>query len=183
MAKFTLSPKYSLHFEYAMILLFGDKADHIAWMAAHEGYTKEWLRRAVKRFSKDINSLDTTERHKEMLVMQLENIDGLLKKGGNIWEVVFSFFNLTARLLGYDYHRTKKLITPVYFQTLYQNFWAGLYKGEDWRKYEGRKASFIAKRLEVIKQLKKENYTDFDISMIFNTTEYYIKKVLRENPP
>lgn len=174
-------PAYSLSFEYTMKMLFGDSADHIAYVAGREELLKKWLGRAVQRFVKDINKLDTTQRHKEMLIMQLESIGKALKgKKINTWNIIFYFFNLTSRFIGYDYHKAQKLVTPTYFQTSYQNFWSGLHEGEDWKKQDERKRTFINRRINIIKQLKQEGVSDFDIAQIFNTTEYDIKKILTE---
>lgn len=171
---------YSLDFEYTLALLFGDEAYQTASFAKNDKFRTKWLRRAVKRMLKDVNSLDTTQRHKEMLVLNLQRIDRHLIKGNNIWEIVYSLFNLSIRFLGYDYHKAQRLITPTYFQTKQQDFWANRYVGEDWQKYEEKRANFIAKRMSIILLLKKEGYSDFEVSQIFNTTEYDIKKSLRE---
>lgn len=177
---YTSNLGYSLDFEYAMTLLLGSKADHIASFASNEKYLRKWLRKAIKKFIKDVNLLDTTERHKEMLVMKLECVDKLLKKGGSLWSMIFDFFNLVSRFLGYDYDRAQKLVTPTYFQTQSQNFWCGLYKDESSKKQKENKDNFISKRIKTLLQLKSEDYSDFEISQILNTSEYNIKKILRE---
>jgi len=41
------------------------------------------------------------------------------------------------------------------------------------------KNNVIAERRKLIKELKKKNKTDFELSLIFNTTEYQIKKLIK----
>lgn len=162
-----------------MMMLFPKGDSPVASFADDEQYVKTWLRKAIKKFIKEVNTLDTTQRHKDVLILHLESINRRLN-GGNIWEIIFDLFNVIARLFGYDYHKGQKLLTAIYSETPYQHFWSGLHAGEDWKKQNGIRESFIRKRIELIKQLKKDGYSTFDISQIFNTTDYEIKKILRE---
>jgi hypothetical protein len=179
MSKIATDHEDSMNFEYTMMLLFGENAYQIVTFAKNEKYVKEWLKKAIAKMKKDINSLDTTERHKEILIYELTRIDKELTKG-NVWEIIYSLFNFSIRLLGYDYHRAQRLLTPSYSQTVQQRFWSGLQEGEDWKKHAEQRKSFIRKRAELIKKLKEENYTTFEISQIFNTTDYHVKKILKE---
>lgn len=170
----------SINFEIGMRLFFGDPAYHIASGAWDEKYVKRWLNRCIKRIYQDVNKLDTTLRHKEMLELELDKIKRDLSKNGNLWDIIINLFRLVGRLLGYDGVEGLKYSTLTYFQTKEQGFLNALIGGKDWREYEKHKRALFAKRAKMIKELKNGNYSDFEISIILNTTEYQIKKTLKE---
>lgn len=178
--KFDTKHIYSMKFELAMLLLLGSDASHIAGFAINETIVKKWLRRAIRTIIIDVNNIETTMRHKEMLILDLNSLDELIKTNGNIWEIIFSFFELIGRLLGYDYSNGNKLLTPVYIQSRHQDFWSGLYSGKTYQEIDKIKNNLIGKRKKIVQKLKKENYSDFEISIIMDTTEYKIKKIFQE---
>lgn len=179
MAKISLEHQYSLNFEYLMMMLFPKGVSSVASFADDEKYVKKWLRKTIKKFVKEVNTLDTTQRHKDMLILHLESVNHRLN-GGNVWEIMFDLLNIIARLFGFDYHKGQKLLSAMYTETPYQHFWSGLHAGEDWKKQNAIRESFIRKRIELIENLKQEGYSTFDISQIFNTSDYEIKKILGE---
>lgn len=173
--------EYSLNFEYTMMLLFGNKAGQLASLATNESEVRKWLRKFVKKLIEETNSLDTTERHRAVLSLDLKSIDKNLKDGGNIWEIIYYLFNLVARLFGYDFHEGKKLLTLCYLQNQSQNFWTNLYEGQSFKEIQKKQKNFVLKRVQLVKELKREGFLDFEISQILNTTEYNIKKILKES--
>src|SRR2546428_618712 len=112
----------AMEFELAMRLLFGEKAYHIASLASHPTHRREWLQKAVKKLLRISNELDTTPRHKQMLMTELEVVSRLLKKTTDpSWELVFHLLRLSMRLLGFDFVRGARCHTPTYHQTAAQH--------------------------------------------------------------
>jgi hypothetical protein len=170
-----------MEFELTMRLLFGEKAYNIAGLASHPTHRREWLQKAVRKQMRAVNELDTTPRHKRMLMAELEAVSLLLKGAKDpCWEVIYRLFRLTMRLLGYDYFRGGRYYTPTYHQTPTQYYTAAIFDGGDTMQDFYDRKNAIALRQQVVESLKKQGLDNFKISLVLNTTEYEIKQ-LRAN--
>jgi hypothetical protein len=171
-----------MHFETTMRLLFGEKAYQIAGTEANPKHRREWLQRAVRELLCTINTLDTTPRHKQMLMTELEVIADLLKGAKEAsWELVYRFLRLSSRLIGFDYVQGARCHTPVYYQSSNQYFTSQILDGGDPMQDYYDKKNAISVRQSIVKDLKAKGFDDFKISLVLNTTEYEVKK-LRSNP-
>src|SRR3989338_9108521 len=81
----------SMEFELAMRQFFGDKAYQIAGLAGFGDNlsVKKWLLKAIKQIFKDVNKLDTTSRHKEMMIGDIERLEKEVKKWKNPWSIIY----------------------------------------------------------------------------------------------
>lgn len=171
-----------MRFELTMRLLFGDKAYQIAGTEANPKHRREWLQKAARKLMRVADSVDTTPRHKKMLMAELEAIDELLKGAKEpSWDLVYRLFRLSLRLLGFDYGKGAKCHTPVYFQTPDQHFTTLLLSGGDAGEYFNDKKNTVSIRESVVKDLRSQGMDDFKISLVLNVSEYEVKK-LRPNP-
>lgn len=170
---------YSMAFEIAMMQFFGEKGHHIASHAGNETLTKKWLLKAIQRMMRNVDEIDTTVRHKEKILSDIGHLEDAIKKWDNPEEIIFIFFMLCGKLLGYCGYKAR-CHTPVYWQTEDQCFTTAILQGgnaeQDYRI--GRK-NIVSVRKKLIQDLKRDGHDDFKISLILNTTEYEVKKLRR----
>ena len=167
-----------MDFELTMRLFLGDKAYHIAGQESHDKYRREWLLKAAKKILLRVDAIETTTRHKQMLMTEAEKLIQSLK--GQIrspWSVVYRLFRLCGRLLGFDFVRGAIVHTPIYYQTSEQYYTSKILEGGDALQDYYDKKDAVSTRERLAKQLKEEGLTDFKIALVLNTTEYQIKKM------
>ena len=87
------TPDYSMGFEITMKQFFGAKADHIADHCRDDKEVKKWLSKVTKEMMKEVDKIDTTTRHKEMLMSDLEKLEKQIRKWEKLWEMVFVLFD------------------------------------------------------------------------------------------
>lgn len=169
----------SLDFEYCVRQFLGDKASHIADFSSSEADFRKWLRRCLNVIIKNIDKIDTTTRHKEMLMSEVEGLDELLKikGGGHNNKVIISLFWLVSRLLGFDYLSGEIINQPIYYQNFDKYFKEKIENGETWKEIRNEKENLLTVRRKVYENLKKDGYSDNQIAQIMNTNEYQIKKI------
>src|SRR5260221_8765893 len=171
---------YSMDFEFAMRQFFGDKAYSTASGAFSLKFVKPWLLRATRKMMKDVEALDSTARHKEMLMSSLERIRESIKNNKNEWEIIFHLFFLCSRFLGYDWIQGARYHIPFYSQTKSQYYWS---KRNNSKKFDPLierqkdEINVIRKQKEIIEQLNSEGYDDFHVSLILGMSEYQVKQV------
>ena len=177
-----VSSSFELSFELSMCQFFGDKADGIAGEANNKKFRKQWLLKAMKAMLRRVDKIETTTRHKMLLMSEIERLSEKIKKSNEAsWEIIFTLFSLCSRLLGYDYCSGAIYNTPIYHQTKAQYYNEKIFEegGDALQHYYDNKDA-ISVRKEVINDLKAKGYDDFNVALILNTTEYKIKK-LRKN--
>jgi len=153
-----------------MRLFWGDKAEHIAVQAHNTSSRNKWLRETLDKMIKIINDLDTTSQHQKSLMSEIDILKKKLSRAKQpSWNLVFHFFSLCGRLLGFDFISGSRVNTPVYLQSQPK------YR-EDY--YSEKNAISVKKR--VIKELQKEGLSDFKIGLILNISEYKVKKLRRD---
>ena len=171
----------SLYFERVMGLFLGEKAYGCAGEEGNERARNERLNSVAKVILKRIDKLDTTTRHKEKLLLGAEKFFEATK-GRNIStkNLLYNLLLLCGGLLGFEFNGRMNAITHslVYWQNKDQYMTSNILKGnDDSQEYEDKK--YISKtRIKIIKKLKEEGLTYYKIALIFNTTEYQIKKII-----
>ena len=166
-------------FELAMRQFFGRKAYHIADLAGSTRSRNKWLRKALRKILKDVDDLDTSPRHKQMLMRELEEIDkALIGIEVPTWGLVFEFFSLCSRFLGYDFLQGARSNTPVYHQSLNQHYIQRWLEGRSALKNRREKKDAISVRIRLVKSLNAEGFDAFHIGLIMNMTEYQVKQLL-----
>ncbi len=177
-----MSQDLDMFFETTIRSFLGDKAYHIAGTAYSEKNRKQWYKEVLKTIIKRIQEIDTNTRHKEML-MSLCNrtLDAMGHRKNNELEFSLCMLRLVGMLLGFTSSTRGAIInTPIYHQTYDQHYTEEILKGNDEMQSYHDKQNTITERQKIINELKKQGKTDFELSLIFNTTEYQIKK-LRKN--
>lgn len=171
-----------MEFEITMRLLFGDRADHIASSHNHHGHRNSWLRKAIRKLLRLVNDLNTTPRHKQMLMNELGGATAHLKRAkAPSWDLVYALLRLSMRLLGCDYLRGARCHTPFYWQTPAQYDTSTILQGGDVMQLHYDRSNAVALRREVVETLRNKGVSDFVISLVLNTSEYEVKQ-LRSNP-
>jgi hypothetical protein len=132
---------------------------------------------------KEVMRLDTTTRHKERLLSDLERLERSIKGFGNEWDIIFRLLFLCSRLLGYDFAQGIVYNNPVYFQSPSQYYSSRRNVKRDSGSLEERfkdEKNTITKQKDIIKSLEAEGYDDFHIALILGMSEYQIKKLKKE---
>jgi hypothetical protein len=169
-------------FEIAMLQFFGPKAHQISDLATSPSSRNHWFRKALRAMQKDIATIDTTVRHKEMLMADVRKIEMELKGLKNpTWSVIFSFLSLCSRFLGYDYCEGIRLHTLCYHQTRDQNFRRRLLECDNSVDVHNSELNAISVRKRLAQDLKEDGINTFTIALILNISEYQVKKLLRDN--
>ncbi len=170
-----------LDFEYMVRLFLGEKAFHIAGMETDEKSRRSWLQKVTKRMLKRINSVDTTTRHKQMLLAEVDFLHRTIKsRTASPWDINYNLFRLCGRLLGFDLIRGVVLHTPVYHQTKGQYYGAIIMDGGDPLQDYYDKKDAISVRRRLIHELKNDGLDDFKIALVLNITEYQVKKLRKD---
>lgn len=106
-----------MDFETTVRLFLGDRAYQIAGGENDDKYTREWLLKVAKKMLRSIDVLESTTRHKQMLMTEAEKLIQSLKgKNRSPWTLVYCLFRLCGRLLGFDFQGSI-VHTPIYYQT------------------------------------------------------------------
>ncbi len=167
----------ALEFEHAMMLLFGDKAYQIAGQETNPTRRRRWLNKAIFTLSKEVMSLDTAPRHKQLLLAELDLATDLLNgASAPSWSMIYRLVRVVSRLCGFD-DGGKKCHTPTYFQTRNQYYTQDMLDGGDalQSRYDRRDAVSIQR--SIVRSLKKNGLDDFKISLVLNISEYAVKQL------
>jgi len=165
-------------FEMTMRRFFGEKAYQSAGQFGNKKNRKEWILKLYKLFLKEIDNIDTSDRHKKQLLDSVEAIGKELPKCDNpTWTDVFKLLSLIGKMLGFTSISGAKCYTIMYIQSQEQYFTEIIMtNGEDSRSKQDMN-NVILMRRKIIDSLKNEGISDYKISLILNTTEYAIKKL------
>lgn len=121
-----------MEFELTFRLLFGDRAKYIEGQQANTKSRTAWLRKALDRIEREIDKLETTARHKQMLLGEVEAARETAQlKSESGWPLVYCLLRLVVRLLGYDFVRGAKCHTATYWQSAPQNLNSVVFQGGD----------------------------------------------------
>ena len=168
----------AMQFELTMRLLFGERAYHIASSHNNEVHRRQWLQKANREIERRVNRLDSTPRHKQMLMAELGEVGSHLKGAKNpSWDVVYALLRFSMRLLGSDYLRGARCHTPFYWQTPSQYDTSNILEGGDVMQLHSDGSNAIAIRRTIVEDLRQKGLNDFKISLVLNTTEYEVKQL------
>ena len=167
-------------FESTMVLFFGDKAYQTAGQASTPKYRSQWIKRVLKFVMKAADRIETTPRHKQLLMANAEKV---YEAVGNAdqhpsWELVYVLLALIGRLLGVSYNRGAILHTVSYWQSDSQRFTSAVFDGvkaED--DYRSEKQDAVSIRKHIVESFTQQGISDFKVAVIQNTTEYEVKQL------
>lgn len=166
-----------LDFETTMKQFCGDKAWHIEDSFSNPTEFRKWLRKCISIAKKKVDKLDTTTRHKEMLMRDIEKLDERIKNNEDPKYIILASFSLISRLLGFDYCKGACLNTPFYYQEPGQHYTQLILEGGDVMQNYYDQKNLVSIRKKVYKHLKDKGLSDFKIAQVMNTTEYQVKKL------
>ena len=173
-----MEPHVEMLFEHIMQLYFGEKANHVAGQANSPRDRREWLRRVVRLLLKRIDSLETTPRHRQVLMANVEAVARAIGADAEpSWKLVFVLFAVIGRLMGLDFERGARCHSLAYFQTPSQHFTADLLEHDQPTQNAEDKRDAIRIRGDIIRLLKERGLSDFKIALVLSTTEYEVKKL------
>ena len=181
----TRDRRYSrvMHFEHTMRLLFGEAAYGIAGSEEIPSRRRQWLLKVVKKLRKESTQLDSTPRHREILLLHLKLLDAELRASLDAsWEMIYELLSIVIRMFGYDYGEGEKLHTPIFVQDHYQHYKSSLTAGLKRKEYEEYSNNPIRIRRQLVRKFMDEGLDLFSISLILNSSEYEIKKLRSEKP-
>ena len=173
-----MDPGYEMLFETTIRCFLGDKAYHIAGQAHSDKSRKDWYRKAIKKVIQRVSEIETSTAHKEQLCYWSERaLSSLNERPFNETVFTLCLLRLVASLVGYYGLRPYNIATPAYFQTPPQHYTEIIANGGDvMQDYYDKKSSLETKRMLIL-QLKEDGMTDFEISLVFNISEYEVKKL------
>lgn len=169
--------EYGTQFEFCMRRVFGDPARHIAGLCLDDSIRCEWVDKLLKQLIRDAQDLDTTQEHRERISYLLEALREERWRGDDAsWHLVFDLLNLAAELMGYQGARGERPYTPMYWQSLQTHLDIGNARGRC-DELQEEFVSAAARRVEVVRCLKGQGLTDFEVAMALKTSEYEVKKL------
>jgi len=173
--------RISLYFEHVMSLFLGKSAYQCAGEEANEKARNKRLNAVAKVIVKRVDTIDSTTRLKRKILMGAENFfEATKEKNISTKNLLYVLLWFCGSLLGMESNGRINAITHslFYWQTKNQYITSDIIEGKDGiQEYEDKKYIFDARK-KTIEKLKKEGFTYFKIAMIFNTTEYQIKKII-----
>jgi len=164
-----------IDFEYMLRRFLGEKAFGRAGFEQNDGSFRKCLQDITPVLRRQIKYLDTTERHKKMLLNEVEGLHDLLKVrgGGTEKQMIIKLYSLVARLFGFYSIDGIVRWQPFYHQTLSEHFWE---EDKDHEARENHWRNIYAHQDKIYMELREQGLSDQIIAGILNTTEYQIKK-------
>ena len=167
-----------MEFELTLRLLLGRRASVAASASENPKRRSAWLRNAMLKIEHEVIALDTTDRHKQMMLAEIEASKDAITSGLlPSWSLVYRLLRLCARLLGFDFTRGAKCHTATFWQSIPQNLNTIVFTGGDIMQDYYDKQNAIAVRRDVVRHLKAQGLTDYRIALVLNVTEYQVKKL------
>jgi len=150
-----------MDFELTIRMFFGDRAYGIAGTEGSPKYRSQWLRRAIQQLVKVVETVDTTERHRRMILGELAAIaEGFKPSDTPQWSVVYALVRLVGRLLGYHYVRGARCHSLVYWQTTGQHLNTAVFEGGDVMQDYYDQKNAIAVRRQVVESLRAQGLNE-----------------------
>ncbi len=168
-----------MDFEHMLRQYFGE-AEYQSQGLRRLGWEKKKFQKVISKIEEKIVSIETTERHKVMLLNEIEKLrKDLSVKDVDYSTVTIHLLSLVSRFLGYDFLKVN-INTPVYFQTERQYYTQITMQGGDAMQhyYDGK--NIILEQRKLIELLKSQGVPNVRIAQILNTTTYRITKILKE---
>lgn len=169
--------EYGMQFETCMRRVFGDGASHIASSCLNEEFRSQWVSRLLKQLIRDAQDLDTTQKHRERVSFLLEALQKNNWKGDDAsWRLVFDLLALTTELLGYEGVKGYRTYTPMYWQEMQTHMDIGNERGQSEQLMQEFQSA-AARRVKVVRYLKEQGLSDFEVAMTLKTSEHEVKKL------
>jgi hypothetical protein len=160
-----------------MWLLFGKEAYGIASLEENPSARRKWLLKAIRRLIKEATRIDSTVRHREVLVVELQQVGEQVRTSTDPdWHTFYLLLSIVMRLLGYDYGNGERLHTPIYVQDAVQHREAAMAKGKRSDEYQKDQENVIGIRRQLVRELVEKGHDTFTVSLIMNCSEYEVKK-------
>ena len=174
----------SLYYEGVMGLFLGKKAHHkCAGEEANEKARNKRLNAVARIILKRVDKIDSTTRLKRKLLMGAEDLfEATKKKNISTKKLLYVLLWFCGSLLGFEYNGRVSAITHslFYWQNKNQYITSNIIEGkDDMQEYKDKKYIFNIRK-KIVKNLKTEGLTYYKIALIFNTTEYQVKKMINE---
>lgn len=159
------------------VALFGDEASHIASSCLDDEYRNQWVSRLLKHLVRDAQDLDSTQKHRERISYLLEALQKQNWKGDDAsWGLVFDLLALAAELLGYEGIKGHRSYTPLYWQDLQTHLDIGNERGQCEQLMQEFQSA-AARRVQVVRYLKEQGLSDFEVAMTLKTSEHEVEKL------
>lgn len=175
------SERYSMDFEFVLRRFIGDKGYGLAGIYFNNKAVKKELLRILPSIKKHIDSIDTSNRHKQLLFSEVISIKETLKTEpvDEYKDLSISVFKLCSLLFGFT-NLNGKISHLVYWQ----NTNSYLFESEEYINgknihdvFIDNKKNVITLRKEVFDYLKSKKVDDNTIAQVLNTTEYQVKRI------
>ena len=174
----------SLYYEGVMGLFLGKKAHHkCAGEEANEKARNKRLNAVARIILKRVDKIDSTTRLKRKLLIGAEDFfEATKEKNISTKKLLYVLLWFCGSLLGFEYNGRVSAITHslFYWQNKNQYITSNIIEGkDDMQEYKDKKYIFNIRK-KIVKNLKAEGLTYYKIALIFNTTEYQVKKIINE---
>lgn len=164
-------------FENTLRRFFGDKARGFEGWANNKQERKKEFLKIVKLLIGIIDKIEAPTRQKKILMFQLEKLEECIKKQNEDNFIVLILLNFIGIIFGYT--SGKRYYDLCYFQSENQYYSEKVSIENDLESYlEKDRKDIISIREDIIIDLKSRGYDSFKISVIFNISEYEVKKIL-----
>ena len=168
----------AMDFEITMRLVFGERAYHIADEHGHGPSRARWIHKLLKVVRMQIDKLNTTVRHRQMLMGEVEAFASLLKPSSEPnWSMIYRLLRLIFRLLGFDYVHGARCHTLEYWQSTPQHLNTVVFEGGDIMQDYYDKKNAVALRRQAAEALRIAGSSEYMIALALNTTEYELRKL------
>lgn len=173
----------SLYFERVMGLFLGKRAYGCACEETNEKVRNKRLNAVAKVILKRIDKIDSTTRLKRKLLLGAEDFFETTKgKDISTKNLLYALLWFCGSLLGFESNGRVNAITHslFYWQNKNQYIMSNIIEGKDDMQECKDKKYIFNIRKKIVKNLKTEGLTYYKIALIFNTTEYQVKKMIKE---
>lgn len=167
-----------MRFERTLMLFVGDQGYQTASQSGTPKLRREWLKRILRLVLKAMDKLETTPRHKQVLMACTERaIEDIGKYDQPTWTLVYDLLAIIGRLMGFDLGQGGRMHTIAYWQTEGQYYTSNMLLGGNPVQHFNDKLDAVSIRQRVIQQLKAEGFSDFKIALVMNTTEHQVQQL------
>lgn len=168
----------SMRFEHTLMLFFGRSAYQTAGQAGTPKLRRAWLRRILRVLLKTIDKIETTPRHKQVLMATTEKLlEDVGSRDQPTWALVYGLIAILGRVIGFDLQRGHRLHTISYWQTKGQYYVSDMLLGGDALQNFDDRLDAVTIRQRLVQTLKDEGLSDFKIALVLNATEHEIQQL------
>lgn len=169
-----------MHFETTMRVFLGDEAFGIECLAKNLTERKKWIKKIINKMIKIIDTIETTELHKQQLLAQLEEILVSLKDNKNFSdELIYHLLQLCGQFLGFSYSTGGVVRNLFYYQNEDQHYALAFHQGRnsEQERHQDQK-DIVTLRAQIVSQMKEQGISNFKIAQVLSITEYRVKQLV-----